>query len=221
MRKIMNHAFRLFTGYSQWSDDELLHLATQRHSLTAEAAAALDAELSRRKLTESDQVEYQKFTKRQEQREWRKERRAKIPTPGLKRQLTGREILEALATMALISVTYIALPSRYHLRPDWQEAAVMVMMTSVMVAFSAISWRKIAFWISLLISSGLQLVLLHAITRGAPSLSRGEARGAAVLGIVLFIVVYSSFRFVQRGSTTQVRLQVHEYTTTHLSSCQC
>jgi hypothetical protein len=34
-------------------DDELLHLATQRHYLKTEAAAALDAELRRRNLTES------------------------------------------------------------------------------------------------------------------------------------------------------------------------
>ena len=49
------------TEYSQRGDEELLHLATQRHSLTTEAVAALDAELSRRNLTESDRVEHQKF----------------------------------------------------------------------------------------------------------------------------------------------------------------
>lgn len=49
------------TEYSQRSDDKLLHLATQRHSLTTEAAVALDAELRRRNLTESDRVEHQEF----------------------------------------------------------------------------------------------------------------------------------------------------------------
>ena len=57
------------TEYSVRSDDELLHLATQRHSLTTEAAAALDAELRRRNLTESDRVEHQKFENRQGRRE--------------------------------------------------------------------------------------------------------------------------------------------------------
>jgi hypothetical protein len=84
--------------YSQRSDDELLHLASERHSLTMEAVAALDAELRRRNLTESDRVEYQKFVKRQERREWRR-RRWKIPTPGLKNPMTGRDILEAFAAM--------------------------------------------------------------------------------------------------------------------------
>jgi hypothetical protein len=59
------------TEYGQRNDDELLHLASERHSLTAEAATALDAELHRRNLTESDRVEHQRFVKRQEQRESR------------------------------------------------------------------------------------------------------------------------------------------------------
>ena len=182
--------------YSQRSDDELLHLATQRHSLTAEAAAALDAQLRHRNLTDSDRVEYQKFTKRQEHREWRRQRRWKIP--GLRPRLTWREILEAFAAMALISVIYVTLPSRYHLRPDWQEAAAIVMITSIMVAFSAISWRKIAFWISLIVSSALQLLLLHAITGGVLSLSWVQRRGVASVGILLFAAVYTFIRFVQR-----------------------
>ena len=64
------------TEYSERSDDELLQLATQRHSLTTEAAAALDAELRRRNLTDSDRVEHQRFVTRQEQRESKKHRRS-------------------------------------------------------------------------------------------------------------------------------------------------
>src|ERR1700681_891937 len=107
------------TEYSQRSDDELLHLASERHSLTPEAAAALDAELRRRNLTETDRVEHQKFAKWQERLEGRK-RRWKIP--GLKDRLTWRDILGAFATMALITFTYLALPRRYNLKPDWQDA---------------------------------------------------------------------------------------------------
>jgi hypothetical protein len=181
--------------YSQRSSDELLHLASARHSLTTDAAAALDVELRRRNLTESDRVEHQKFVKRQERREGRK-RRWKIP--GLKDQLTWRDILGAFAAMALISVTYFALPSRYHVKPDWQEAAVIVMITSVMVVFAASSWRKAAFWISLGISSAIQLVVVHVVTRRVPSLSRNQGRGAAFLGLVLFLGVYAAVRFLQR-----------------------
>jgi hypothetical protein len=182
--------------YSQRSDDELLHLASERHSLTTEAAAALDAELHRRNLTESDRVEYQKFVKRQERREWRRRRRWKIP--GLKNRLTWRDILEAFSAMAIIVFTYFALPSRYHLNHDWEEAAVIVTITSVMVVFAASSSRKIAFWMSLGISSPIHLVVVHAVTRRIPSLSRGAEKGAAVLGLVLFLLVYRVVRLLQR-----------------------
>ena len=181
------------TEYSERSDDELLHLASQRHYLTTEAAAALDAELRRRNLTESDRVEHQKFAKRQERREGRT-RRWKIP--GLKNQLSWRDILEAFGTMALISFTYVVLPRRYHLNPDWLEAAAIVMITSVMIVFWAISWRKIAFWMSLGISSAIQLLVAHALTRG--DFNRASGRAAMFLGLALFLGVYAIIGFLRR-----------------------
>jgi hypothetical protein len=181
------------TEYSQRSDDELLHLASQRHSLTTEAAAALDTELHRRNLTESDRVEHQKFAKRQERREGRK-RHWKLP--GLKYRMTWRDSLGAFAIMALISVTYLTLPSRYRLNSDWRDAAAIVMITSVVLVFAADSWRRIAFWISLGISSAIHLLVVHASTLG--SLNRNMDKGAALLGFVLFLVVYGFVRFLQR-----------------------
>jgi len=163
----------LFAGYSERSDDELLHFATQRHYLTTEARDALDAELRRRNLTESDRIEHQKFARRQERRENRTTRRWKIP--GHKNQLSWRDILEAFGTMAVISFAYVVLPRRYHLNPDWEVAALMVMITSVVIAFMAISWRKIAFWISLGISSTIQLLVVHVWTRRTAHLAVEKA----------------------------------------------
>src|SRR5205823_5924229 len=183
------------TEYSQRSDDEVLHLASERHSLTTEAAAALDAELRRRNLTESDRVEYQKFVKRQERREWRR-RRWKIP--GLKDRLTWHDIWGAFASMAFIAFTYFALPSRYHLYHDWEEAAVIVTITSVMVAFAASSSRKIVFWMSLGVSSAIHLVVVHAVARRIPNLSSGAGKGAAVLGLLLFLLIYRVVRSLER-----------------------
>jgi cell division protein FtsW (lipid II flippase) len=187
----------MLVDFSRRSDDELLHLASERRYMTAEGVAALDAELRRRNLTESDRIEYQKFVKRQERREWSRHR-SKMPTPGLKKRLGWRDILEAFATMALISFTYIELPARYHLQPDWEEAAAMVMISSVVVIFAAASWRKIAFWISLGISSTVQLAIVHTWTRRIRDLSRGQGRGAAFLGLILFLVVHGGVRFLQK-----------------------
>jgi hypothetical protein len=184
--------------YSERTDDELLHLASQRHFLTTEARTALDAELSRRNLTESDRIEHQRSVKRQEQREAKKHRRK--PFGPFKYQLSWRDILWAFAAIALISFSYLALPSRYHMKSDWQDAAFIVMMTSVLIAIASRSvfWRNFAFWMSLVMSSAIHLVLVHSWTRRLGDLGRSQGRGAALLGFVLFLAIYGFVRLMQR-----------------------
>ena len=186
------------TEYSQRTDDELLHLASQRHYLTTEAAAALDAELRRRNFTESDRVEHQRFVKRQEQREATRHRRKTFGP--FKYQLSWLDLLWAFAAIALISSTYIALPSHYHMKSEWQEAAFIVMITSVLIAIASrsIFWRNFAFWMSLVISSAIHLVVVHSWTRRLGDLSRSQGRGAALLGLVLFLAIYGFVRLLQR-----------------------
>ena len=124
-----------------------------------------------------------------------------------------REILEILAVMAVILVAYFALPSRYHLNPDWQEAALIVMLTSVGLAFIVRSWRNIAFWISLGVSSAIHLIVVHAWTRQTPELSRAQAKIAFFLGFVLFLVVYGAvrlLRWVFHGGEEGQRLSIAE-----------
>jgi hypothetical protein len=185
--------------YSQRNDDELLHLASARVSLTTEAAIALDAELRRRNLTESDRVEHQRFVKRQEQREFKRRRRKTFGT--LKDRFTWLDLLWALLAMVLISLTYLALPSRYHLKPEWQEAAAYVMITSVVVVVASmrILWRKFAFWISLAISSAVQVVVVHAWTQRVPNPSHGASRGVLVLSFLLFLAVYQFVSVLRRN----------------------
>src|ERR1700731_1417613 len=99
------------TQYSERSDDELLLLASDRASLTSEAAAALDAELRRRNLTESDQVTHQQFVKRNEQREARRRRRKIFGKRSDRSKWV--DVFWTLLAIALVSFTYFALPSRY------------------------------------------------------------------------------------------------------------
>ncbi len=187
------------TEYSQRSDDELLHLASARHSLTTEAAAALDAELRRRNLTESDRVEYQRFVRRQEQREARRHRRKTFGT--LKDRFTWLDLLWLLLAMGLISFVYLALPSRYQMQRDWEEAAVYAMIVSatIVVGSRRVLWRKFAFWISLVISSAISLVVVHAWTQRVPNPSHGASKGALVLALLLFFAVYAFVRLLQRN----------------------
>lgn len=188
--------------YSKRSDDELLQLKSERHSLITEAADALDAELHRRNLTESDRVEHIRFVKKQEQRETKRQRaRGRRWRFGyLKDRLTWVDLLWWLAAVALISFIYLALPSRDRMGPDWQDAAVIVMLTSVGIAIASrrLLWRKFTFWISLLISSAIHLVVVHAFTQRLGNLNHSQGRGAIVLGLLLFLAVYGSIWLLQR-----------------------
>lgn len=185
--------------YAERNDDELLHLASARHSLTTEAVAALDAELRRRNLTESDRLEYQRLVKQQEQREAREHRRK--PLGPFKYEMSWRDLLWAFATIVLISFAYFALPSRYHLKAGWEDAAFMVMMTSVLIvtASRSVFRRKSTLWVSLVVSSAIYLVLLHAWTQRVPIFRRYQGRGLAVLGLLLFLAVYGLVSLLRRS----------------------
>ena len=187
------------TEYSERSDDELLQLASARHSLTTEAATALDAELRRRNLTESDRLEHQRFVRRQEQREARKHRRKAFGT--FKDRLAWLDLLLAFAAIALISFAYLALPGRYRLKSDWQEAAVYVMLSSIFIAVGSRSvfWRKPDFWTSLVISSAAHLVIVHSWTKRVPDLGRGQGKLAVLLGFALFLAVFGFVSLLRRS----------------------
>jgi hypothetical protein len=186
------------TEYSERSDDELLLLASDRASLTTEAAAALDAELRRRNLTESDQIKHQQFIKRNEQREARRRSRKIFGTRSDRSKWV--DVFWTLLAIALISFTYLALPSRYHMRPDWQEAAVHVMFASVFIVVVGSSWwRKIGFWMSLLLSSAIHIFVVHAWIQRVGNLTRGQGKLAILLGFVLFLAVYGFVWLLRRN----------------------
>jgi hypothetical protein len=186
------------TEYPQRTDDELLLLSSDRASLTTEAAAALDAELCRRNLTESDQAKYQQFVKRNEQREANRRRRKILGTR--RDRHSWIELFWGMIAIALISFTYVALPSRYQLKPDWQEAAVHVMFASVFIAVaSSVWWRKIGFWMSLVISSATHLFVVHAWIQRVGNFSSGQGKLAVLLGFVLFFAVYGILRVLRRS----------------------
>jgi hypothetical protein len=184
--------------FSERSDDELLHLASDRSTLTNEAATALDDELRRRNLTESDRTEHQQFVRRKDRREAMRRRR----------KIFGRrsdrskwvDLFWTLLAIALISSAYIALPNRYHMKPDWQEAAVHVMFASVFIAVVGRSWwRKIDFWMSLVLSSAIHMLVVHAWIQRVGNLSRGQGKLAILLGCVLFFAIYGFVWFLRRN----------------------
>ena len=184
------------TEYAQRSDDELLELATQRHSLTQEAVTALESELRRRNLTESDRVEHQKFVKHQERREYRGHRRKIFG----KRQFSWRELLSGFVALGVIAWAYFSLPKAYHLKPDWEEAAVCAVIASVFVIVGWRSlWGNITFWIALILSASIQLAVVHAWVLRTGRLNRSADKLATLFGFVLFFAIYGCFKLLRRS----------------------
>jgi hypothetical protein len=185
------------TQYAQLNDEQLLQLAGDRASLTDDAASVLDAELSRRGLTNSDRAKHERFVKQSNRLESKKRLRRVF---GRKEDTdswgdTLGMIFWSMLLIAIILFAYAALPDRYRFPPIWQEAAVNVMFPSVFLAVVSGDWRrKIAFWVSLLLSSSIHLFVVHAwILRFGPLDGLGHhglGRLAVLLGIVLFFVVY-------------------------------
>ncbi len=176
--------------YSKRTKDELLHLASDRSCLTSEAAAALDNELRRRNLTKSEEVEHQRFVRHNAQREARKRRRRIFGA--WKDRKSWADLLWALLATVLIFSAYLALPRRYHLRPDWQESAVHMMFASVFIGVAARSlWRRARFWTSLAISSVIHLVTVHSWIQRVGNLSHSQGELAILPGPILFFAVYA------------------------------
>jgi len=135
------------TEYSERSDDELLQLATQRHSLTTEAAAALDAELRRRNLTDSDRVEHQRLVKEQ--------REAALTSHAT---LVGHLTLTAPAIVGIILIPLFGL---YMLGPSLFIYYVMIGI--------AIGWQwylvALPMWKKWLMGKGVQQEEIDSLAR--------------------------------------------------------
>ena len=194
----------LQSQYEKLADDQLLHLATDRSSLTDEAALALDAELRNRGLTAETLSKYQHRLKREEQREERK-RNKKIFGSKRDRQLSIENwvgLFWSVVIMALISMAYLALPTRYRFTPTWQETAFYVMIPSACLIVFSREWRnKLWFWIALLVSSAAQAWIVHRwVVRSGGTLDgkgRGYQQSALLFGWILFFVIVGCGAFVR------------------------
>jgi hypothetical protein len=193
--------------YQRLSDDELLHLAHARSSLTDEAKVALDAEMRSRNLSADDIQKHARFVRKSEWRETRRRKSLKLFGTRISEK-SGREILVAFfwiaVTISVILLGYFALPARYRLPADWQEAAGYTMFSTVFLAAWFFSYwgRRLGFWVSLLISSTAQALVLHAwiVRIGTDMIWRGRAggKGAMFLGVILFLFVYGCGALLRR-----------------------
>jgi hypothetical protein len=193
--------------YAELTDDELLQIASDRASLTDEAVTALDAEMRRRKLSHGDIDRHERLVKRAEQLETERRVRKLIGTRGNRpRWFLLGPVFGTLLVIALVTSMYQRIPQRYHFSPDWEQAAEIVLFSSAFILVAGTSWwRKVAFWVSLAVSSAIHAVLVHYwfVHAGNPGNRgrRADEPWAILLGLVLFLVVYGcGFLLRQTGA---------------------
>ena len=183
-----------FSQYADLSDEELLQIASDRASLRDEAVVALDAEMQKRKLNNSDVTKQQRVFQQSMRQESRRRHRKVLGSPRSWRSSAQDwgVVLCAAICIGLISVAYQKLPPQYHLAPDWEEAAEYVMWASApIIVISSFLWKRAGFWISIVLSSVIHAVIVHAWVIKAGTLSgRGDHRLAVMLGFALFVAVY-------------------------------
>lgn len=190
--------------YAHLDDEELLEIASDRVSLTEDAKSALDAEMSKRKLTLTDVQEHQRLVEQNRRRETRRGNR-KLFGSRRDRQAKIETLFSFLGLalgMALLTIVYLSLPRQYGFSASWEETALFVMLGSgcVLVAGSSL-WRKVRFWFSLLVSSTCHALLVHAwIVRAGSLVEKDRTYGhAAILaGPLLFFAVYGVVHQLRR-----------------------
>jgi len=190
--------------YAHLSDDELLEVASDQPSLTDHAKSALNAEMSKRRLTLTDVQEHQRLVERGRRKETRRRNR-KLFGSRQDRQTKIQAVVSffwlALA-MAAVTIVYLSLSSRYRLSASWEETALFVMLGSgtILVAGSSL-WRKARFWLSLVISSTCHALLVHTwIVRAGSLVEKDLVYGemAILAGPLLFAAVYGAAYQIRR-----------------------
>jgi len=142
--------------YRSKTDEELLRLALEPEQLTPEAKAALNDELTRRKIG----TERLKVFSHQEERRRRKEAfRSKRPTADRWKSRIGMSAVYALGVLI-----YHLLPSRFQIPAEWEDAAVVTFLGTVAIGFCFSEfWKRFIFWIALAAAAVAQLWVIKVL----------------------------------------------------------
>jgi len=170
-------------NYSGLSDEEPLTVAASRADLVHEAVLAMDCEMARRGLTYQEVHAKMRAVARLEYREARKHRR---PRKANKYFVASMNVCMLLLVILGVLLLVIFLTA-YHLVPDgWEYPILDACGGSGMAVLAVQPWlrRTIRFWISLVVSFVLQLLVGYWINVHEAPHSRNGLKGAAFLAIL-------------------------------------
>lgn len=169
-------------NYAHLTDGELLMVAASRADLVQDAVLAMDSEMARRGLSYQDAH----ARKRQVARLGIKEARKRRPSPKVIKyfvpRIRGRWLLLLLSpTLLIVLLSFPKVVSEEWLLP------IIFASYGAVCAISAVQpWirQTKSFWLSLLVTGIVQLLIGHLINVHLAPRSRSELRGAAFLAIL-------------------------------------
>jgi hypothetical protein len=183
-------------NYAGLNDDELLMIAASRADLVQEAALALDSEMARRGLSYQEARAKKREAVRLEIKEARRHRRSPKGSKYFVAKVNGWMLLLLVLGVPLVVLSLMF----FHLVPEEWDFPILAVCMGVLIAVSVVQpWLRqtVSFWISLVASCTMQLLVCYWISVHLAPQTRGELKGAAVLsiipgyavGIVLFLLL--------------------------------
>jgi hypothetical protein len=170
-------------AYAQMSDDELLTIAASRADLVPEATLALDSEMARRELTNQDVRAKKREVERLDIQEARRHRPSRKASKYFVSKMNGWMLLLLAVGVPALVLTLLFT----HLVPEeWCFPILEVCMGAVIAVSVVQPWLRqtVSFWISLVVSCAVQLVIGYWISVHLAPQTGGELKGGAVLSIV-------------------------------------
>jgi hypothetical protein len=190
-------------NYATLSDDELLAIGAGRADLVREAAFALDSEVARRGLSYQEARTRKRQAARLEFKEATRHHRARKRSKYFVASLNGWMLL--LIALGIPMLFFVLMFS--HLVPEkWSFPILTVSMGGVIAVSAVQPWLRqtVSFWISLVASCTVQLLVGHWISAYLAPQSRGESKGAVSLAIVSgYAVGIPLFRLLQKLEPSQ------------------
>jgi len=170
-------------NYAGLSDDELLMIAASRADLVPEAVLALDSEMARRGLSYQEARAKKREVARLEVKEARSHHPSRKGSKYFVAKANGWMLfLVAIGAPLLVCSLMLA-----HLLPvEWCFPTLAVCMGALLAVSVVQPWLRqtVGFWISLVVSCTVQLLIGYWITVYLDPYTRDQLRGAAVLAIV-------------------------------------
>jgi len=189
--------------YAGLSDQELLIIAGDKVDLLEEAALALDSEIKKRGLTYAQAKQLNTETELSESLDSNLSK----PNNNSKYFADKPHVFWGLLISAAVVILYLlAVPKQFRIPDEWSEPAVVALLGTAMAPFAVRPRlrKQVSFWLAVLLSAAVQLLVAHWLIFRFPNPSRGAGKliwaGSGLAGYSVGAAVY---RLLQNAQSKQ------------------